>query len=264
MTAREGKVAWKPEEIGGRRGGSEVYRAEEIELRAGDRIRWTRNDAGSRPGQQPHGGRARGRERPGDVPPGGRQDARTGPGRPAAAPSRPRLGLDRARLPGPHGRQCHRGDGGKASSTSPPRRASTSRSAGPATGPSWSPTTRTELKRPAPGRHRRAHRGARRHRRDEARRAGTGRCEAARDRSMRPERGPGRGHEERRATASKIAGKDAGAADARPRQRRHGPWHCDGNGRCRAVSRKRTEEMRVPCAGVTGGEDMARCGGKDV
>ena len=41
-----GKVGWKPEEIGGRRGGSEVYRAEEIELRAGDRIRWTRNDAG--------------------------------------------------------------------------------------------------------------------------------------------------------------------------------------------------------------------------
>ena len=41
-----GKVAWKPDEIGGRRGGSEVYRAEEIELRAGDRIRWTRNDAG--------------------------------------------------------------------------------------------------------------------------------------------------------------------------------------------------------------------------
>ena len=41
-----GTVAWKPGEIGGRRGGSEVYRAEEIELRAGDRIRWTRNDAG--------------------------------------------------------------------------------------------------------------------------------------------------------------------------------------------------------------------------
>ncbi len=41
-----GRVAWKPEEIGGRRGGSEVYRAEDIELRAGDRIRWTRNDAG--------------------------------------------------------------------------------------------------------------------------------------------------------------------------------------------------------------------------
>ena len=41
-----GRVAWKPEEIGGRRGGSEVYRAEEIQLRAGDRIRWTRNDAG--------------------------------------------------------------------------------------------------------------------------------------------------------------------------------------------------------------------------
>ncbi|MDE0050573.1 MAG: relaxase domain-containing protein [Rhodospirillales bacterium] len=41
-----GRVAWKPEEIGGRRGGSEVYKVEEIELRAGDRIRWTRNDAG--------------------------------------------------------------------------------------------------------------------------------------------------------------------------------------------------------------------------
>ena len=41
-----GRAAWKPEEIGGRRGGSEVYRAEDIELRAGDRIRWTRNEAG--------------------------------------------------------------------------------------------------------------------------------------------------------------------------------------------------------------------------
>ena len=41
-----GAVAWKPDEIGGRRGGSEVYRREDIELRAGDRVRWTRNDAG--------------------------------------------------------------------------------------------------------------------------------------------------------------------------------------------------------------------------
>ena len=41
-----GGIAWRPEEIGSRRGGSEVYRVEEIELRAGDRIRWTRNDAG--------------------------------------------------------------------------------------------------------------------------------------------------------------------------------------------------------------------------
>ena len=39
-------VAWKPSEIGGRQGGTEVYRAETVELRAGDRIRWTRNDAG--------------------------------------------------------------------------------------------------------------------------------------------------------------------------------------------------------------------------
>ena len=42
----DGTVRWKPGEIGGRRGGSEIYRAEGIELRAGDRIRWTRNDAG--------------------------------------------------------------------------------------------------------------------------------------------------------------------------------------------------------------------------
>ena len=39
-------AAWKPGEIGGRQGGTEVYRSEGIELRAGDRIRWTRNDAG--------------------------------------------------------------------------------------------------------------------------------------------------------------------------------------------------------------------------
>ena len=37
-------VDWKPAQIGGRRGGTEVYRAETIELRAGDRVRWTRND----------------------------------------------------------------------------------------------------------------------------------------------------------------------------------------------------------------------------
>ncbi|MYF07465.1 MAG: relaxase domain-containing protein [Rhodospirillaceae bacterium] len=43
---RGGRVAWKPGQIGGRKGGSEVYKVEEIELRAGDRIRWTRNDAG--------------------------------------------------------------------------------------------------------------------------------------------------------------------------------------------------------------------------
>ncbi|MDE0698747.1 MAG: AAA family ATPase, partial [Boseongicola sp.] len=41
-----GTVAWKPGEIGGRRGGTEVYRREGIELRAGDRVRWTRNDDG--------------------------------------------------------------------------------------------------------------------------------------------------------------------------------------------------------------------------
>ena len=37
-------VAWKPGQVAGRNGGTEVYRAEAIELRAGDRVRWTRND----------------------------------------------------------------------------------------------------------------------------------------------------------------------------------------------------------------------------
>ncbi|MYK58620.1 MAG: relaxase domain-containing protein, partial [Rhodospirillaceae bacterium] len=47
LEGRDGKtVAWKPSEIGGRQGGTEVYRAETVELRAGDRIRWTRNDTG--------------------------------------------------------------------------------------------------------------------------------------------------------------------------------------------------------------------------
>lgn len=44
--AAPGRIAWKPCEIGGRRGGSEVYRAEAIELRSGDRILWTRYDDG--------------------------------------------------------------------------------------------------------------------------------------------------------------------------------------------------------------------------
>jgi len=39
-------VRWKPGEIAGRPGGSEVYRAEGIDLRARDRIRWTRNHKG--------------------------------------------------------------------------------------------------------------------------------------------------------------------------------------------------------------------------
>ncbi|MCY3772556.1 MAG: AAA family ATPase, partial [Gemmatimonadetes bacterium] len=41
-----GSVAWRPAQVGGRSGGTEVYRSEGIELRAGDRVRWTRNDAG--------------------------------------------------------------------------------------------------------------------------------------------------------------------------------------------------------------------------
>ena len=47
LEGRDGEtVAWKPAEVGGRKGGTEVYRREEIDLRTGDRIRWTRNDNG--------------------------------------------------------------------------------------------------------------------------------------------------------------------------------------------------------------------------
>ena len=42
--ASGGTVSWKPGQVAGRQGGSEVYGAEPIELRAGDRVRWTRND----------------------------------------------------------------------------------------------------------------------------------------------------------------------------------------------------------------------------
>ena len=45
--SEDGLVHWKPAEIGGCRGGTEVYQAEGIELCVGDRIRWTRNDGGS-------------------------------------------------------------------------------------------------------------------------------------------------------------------------------------------------------------------------
>ena len=44
--SEDGLVHWKPAEIGGCRGGTEVYQAEGIELCVGDRIRWTRNDGG--------------------------------------------------------------------------------------------------------------------------------------------------------------------------------------------------------------------------
>ena len=43
----EHDIHWKPSQVGGRKGGTEVYRSEAFELRAGDRIRWTRNDPGN-------------------------------------------------------------------------------------------------------------------------------------------------------------------------------------------------------------------------
>ena len=88
-------------------------------------------------GQQPHCRGAQGRERPGDLPPGGRQDAGTGQGRPAAAPSRPCLGVDRPRLPGPHGGQRDRGDGVAPPASHHPEELLRRDQPGRATAPSW-------------------------------------------------------------------------------------------------------------------------------
>ena len=172
-------------------------------------------------GQQPECRGPVGRERAGDVPTGGWKGARTGPERPAAAPSRPRLGLDRARLPGPYGRQRDRRHGGAPSAPDHPEvllRGNQPRPRPRRTGH----RRRGRASYPAPGRHGRAHRGARRHRRDEARGAGQGgrgrpdprntpgtRCR------RRHRQGPGRREDAR---------EGARNAGARPRQGGHGPW----------------------------------------
>ncbi len=107
-------VAWKPSEIGGRQGGTEVYRTESMELRAGDRIRWTRNDktlgvvnSGLAEVLGVRNGRVTFRLEEG--------------GTLTLTPGDPQLRhLDRAwcstvqRVPGPHGGQRDRGDGGGA------------------------------------------------------------------------------------------------------------------------------------------------------
>ena len=116
LEGRDGQsVPWKPGQIGARSGGVEVYRSEAMELRAGDCIRWTRNDTGLglvnsqaaevaavrdgrvtfRLGDGRHAGPARGRC--------------------ATPPCRPRLGLDRACVPGAHGGHRDRRDGGEPS-----------------------------------------------------------------------------------------------------------------------------------------------------
>ena len=108
-------VPWKPEKIGARSGGVEVYKREAMELRAGDRIRWTRNDMGLGLVNSQTAEVAAVRD--------GRVSFRLGDGRMldlqhgrcAASPCRSRLGLDRACVPGPHGRYRDRRDGGEPS-----------------------------------------------------------------------------------------------------------------------------------------------------
>ena len=74
----------------------------------------------SRTGQQTDRRGDKREERPCDLPSGGRAGARHEDGRSPAAPSRPRLGLDRACVPGADGGQRHRGHGGGPPATDHP------------------------------------------------------------------------------------------------------------------------------------------------
>ena len=114
LEGRDGQsVPWKPGQIGARSGGVEVYKSEAMELRAGDRIRWTRNDTGLGLVNSQTAEVAAVRKRHGDVPPRRRAHAGPARGRCAASPCRPRLGVDRACVPGAHGGHRDRRDGGE-------------------------------------------------------------------------------------------------------------------------------------------------------
>ena len=113
MTARAaGSPGSRRRSAGRKKAAARSTGPREIELRAGDRIRWTRNDAGlglvnSRTAEVV--GIANGRVT------FRLEDGKTlelGKGDPQFRHLDPCLGLDRARLPGPHGGQCDRGDGG--------------------------------------------------------------------------------------------------------------------------------------------------------
>ena len=131
------RVAWEPNRLAARAGGVEVYRRETM---GASRRRPHPLDAQRcRPGarQQPDRRRRGGAGRPGDVSPRGRTHARHERRRPAASPHRPRLGDDRACVPGPHRRHRDRGDAGRTIPTSPTRRRSMWRYPARATAPSW-------------------------------------------------------------------------------------------------------------------------------
>ena len=113
LESKDGRsVLWEPGRLAARSGGVEVYRVEQMELRRGDRIRWTRNDLES--------GLVNSQTAEVTSVKSGRvtfglEDGRTlgmVPGDPPVALRRPRLGLDRTRLPGPDGRHRHRRHGG--------------------------------------------------------------------------------------------------------------------------------------------------------
>ena len=87
--SEDGLVHWKPAEIGGCRGGTEVYQAEGIELCVGDRIRWTRNDGGLCRVNSQTAEVTAANGRAGDVPARGRAHARHERGRSTDPPYRP-------------------------------------------------------------------------------------------------------------------------------------------------------------------------------
>ena len=116
LEGRDGRtVAWEPGRLAARSGGVEVYqdRLPGTARRRPHSLDPERRRVRSR--QQPDGGGRGGLRRRGDVPSRGRAHARSRFGRSAASPCRPRLGLDRARVPGPHRRYRHRRHGGEPS-----------------------------------------------------------------------------------------------------------------------------------------------------
>ena len=228
-------VAWKPGEIGGHRGGSEVYRREDIELRAGDRIRWTHNDAGlglvnSRTAEVLSVGNGKVTFE--------LEDGKTlelGRGDPQLRPPRPCLGLDRARLPGPHRRQRDRRHGGPAPAPDEPEELL--RRDQPRARPGRAGHRRRGgVESAAPGGHRRAHRRARRHRRGRQAGEAEGRRDPAAGRAAaRPRPGNRR----------RDGSREARIAVEGPRNTRAGTRQGAGHGpRPVTVGRPRRQTMR--------------------
>ena len=167
-------VAWKPGEIGGRKGGAEVYRAEGIELRPATASAGpaTMPGSASSTAAPPRWSRSRNGKVTFGLEDGKKLEL--GAGDPQLRHLGPCLGFDRARVSGPHRGQRDRRHGSAPSelddAQDPICRDQPCARPGRA-----GHRQRGGTERAAPGRDRRAHRGARRHWRNAPRGVGQGR-----------------------------------------------------------------------------------------